>query len=43
MQERIVGSFARDERAIRELIDTWMAASRDGDTQTVRRAWAYSS
>jgi uncharacterized protein (TIGR02246 family) len=24
-----------DERAIRELIDTWMAASRDGDTQTV--------
>jgi uncharacterized protein (TIGR02246 family) len=24
-----------DERAIRELIDTWMAASRAGDTQTV--------
>ena len=24
-----------DERAIRDLIDTWMAASRAGDTQTV--------
>ena len=24
-----------DERAIRELVDTWMAASRAGDTQTV--------
>jgi uncharacterized protein (TIGR02246 family) len=24
-----------DERAIRELVDTWMAASRAGDTETV--------
>ncbi|MEA2974960.1 MAG: hypothetical protein QOF19_480 [Alphaproteobacteria bacterium] len=24
-----------DERAIRDLVDTWMAASRAGDTQTV--------
>lgn len=27
--------MTEDERAIRELVDTWMAASRQGDTDTV--------
>lgn len=31
----MVESVHDDERAIRDLVDTWMAASRDGDLETV--------